>query len=49
MKKVKAAFAAAVAVVLAPEFRPVEVKLVRAVVVAVLGALGVKVGIDLGV
>lgn len=47
MKKVKAAVAAAVGVVLSPEFRPFEVKLVRAVVAAVLGAVGVKLGIDL--
>ena len=46
MKKAKAALSAAVSVLLAPEFRPFEVKLGRAVLVAVLGAFGVKYGLS---
>lgn len=44
MSKVKAALNAAVTVALAPEFRPFEVKLARAVLVAVLSVLGVDLG-----
>lgn len=45
LSKVKAALNAAAVVLLSPEFRPFEVKLARAVAVAVLGALGVKYGV----
>lgn len=42
MTKFKAALVAFVGVFAAPEFRPFEVKLVRAAVVAALAALGYK-------
>lgn len=42
--KLKAVVTAVVAVIVSPEFKPVEVKLLRALAVAVLGAVGVKFG-----
>lgn len=43
MAKLKAAAGAIVAVLLAPEFRPFEIRLARAIFVAVAVALGWKV------